>query len=241
MLVTAEHLKVRYRNGALGVTDVSLRVAAGSVVALFGANGAGKTTTVRSIGGFLRTEGTRIVEGRVLFDGIDITHREPHAIANLGIATVVERRKIFPNLTVMENLLALGPGRLGRDRQDRLDRVFALFPILKEKRRDAAGRLSGGQQQMLALGRGLMGKPRFLMIDEVTLGLHPSVHPVLYGTIRAIADEGAAVLVVDESAAAALDVADYCYLIQGGRLRKEGDAASFRGAELLVAGYVEDE
>jgi branched-chain amino acid transport system ATP-binding protein len=240
MLLSVENLRVRYRNGALGVTDSSLRVDAGKIVALFGANGAGKTTTLRAIGGFLRTEGARVTEGRIMFDGTDITNWEPHRTAALGIATVVERRKIFANLSVRDNLLALGPRQLGLNRKDKLERVFDLFPILQEKLHQPAGRLSGGQQQMLAVSRGLMCDPKFLMIDEVTLGLHPSMHPVLYNAVRRIADEGAAVLVVDESAASALKVVDYCYLLSGGRLRDEGEPAKFQGAELLAAGYVGD-
>lgn len=243
MLLRVENLRVRYRNGALGVIDSSLQVDAGRIVALFGANGAGKTTTLRAIGGFLKTEAARAIAGKVTFDGRDITNREPHQIAALGVATVVERRKIFANLSVRDNLLALGKAQLGNagERAAKLDRVFGLFPILKEKLQDPAGRLSGGQQQMLALSRGLMTNPRLLLIDEVTLGLHPSVHPVLYDAIRQVADSGAAVVVVDESAASALEVVDYCYLIASGRLRSEGPPAQFRGSELLAAGYIEED
>lgn len=238
-MLEVRNLKVRYRNGALGVTDSSLSVAAGRMVALFGANGAGKTTTLRAIGGFLGSEGARVIGGRITIDGVEITNRSPHEIAALGVATVVERRKIFANLTVRDNLLALGTRQLGRDRAQKLQRVLELFPILSDKLQDPAGRLSGGQQQMLALARAIMAAPRLLLIDEVTLGLHPSLHPFLYGAIRKIADAGAAVLVVDESAASALQVVDYCYLLAGGRLRDEGEPSRFRGSELLAAGYVD--
>lgn len=239
MLLEVDSLRVRYRNGALGVTDVSLRLEAGSIAAVFGANGAGKTTTLRAIGGFLRGEGARVVGGRIAFAGSDIANIEPHRAAAMGIATVLERKKVFANLSVRDNLLALGPSQLGGDRDGKLARVFALFPILRDKLHDPAGRLSGGQQQMLAVARGLMAAPRLLIVDEITLGLHPSVHPVLYAAIRRIADDGAAVLVVDESAATALDVVDYCYLIAGGRTVAEGRPETFRGSELLAAGYLE--
>lgn len=237
-MLSVQRLKVRYRNGALGVTEASLDVASGRIVALFGANGAGKTTTLRAIGGFLKTEGASVVEGRVSFDGRDITNWEPHRTAALGLATVVERRKIFANLSVRENLLALGSAQLGSNRMEKLEQVFSLFPILKEKLKSPAGRLSGGQQQMLALGRGMMTAPRLLMIDEATLGLHPSLFAPIYGAIRAIADHGAAVLLVDESAASALEVVDYCYMMTAGRISSEGPPEKFRGSELLAAGYV---
>ena len=239
-MLSVEQVKVRYRNGALGVTDSTLSVPAGKIVALFGANGAGKTTTLRAIGGFLRAEGARVIEGKITFEGQDITNWEPNRVATCGIATVVERRKIFANLTVQENLLALGARQLGANRADKLDRVFSLFPVLKEKRSLYAGRLSGGQQQMLALGRSMMMAPRLLMIDEATLGLHPSLFAPIYEAVRAIANAGAAVLLVDESAASALDVVDYCYLLSGGRMRSQGLPAEFRGSELLAAGYVGD-
>lgn len=239
MLLSVDRIRVRYRNGAIGVSESSLTVAAGQIVALFGANGAGKTTTLRAVGGFLRTEGARVIEGDITYDGRSIANCEPHVTASLGISTVMERRKIFANLSVRDNLLALGPSQLGPERGAKLDQMFDLFPILKEKLHQPAGRLSGGQQQMLAVARGLMAAPRLLMIDEVTLGLHPSVHPVLYDAIRKVADSGTAVLLVDESAASALHVVDYCYLLSGGHLKSEGPPESFAGMELLAAGYVE--
>lgn len=238
-MLSAKTLKVRYRNGALGVVDVSLEVEAGQVVALFGPNGAGKTTTVRAISGFLRSEGAKIVSGRVTLFGEDVTNSEPQKTTRLGVAFVSERQKIFPNLSVAENLTALGKIPPRARRQQIYERIYELFPVLKTRPRELAGRLSGGQQQMLAIARSLMCEPKLLIVDELTLGLHHSLHAPLFDAMRAIASEGTAVLVVDESTGSALDVADHCYLLSGGRVRMSGPAGTFRGSELLAAGYVE--
>lgn len=237
MLLDVQNLEVRYPNGALGVTNSSLKVDHGQIVVLFGANGAGKTTTLRAISGFLSSEGARTTSGRVIFDGQDMTNALPEQTAERGVAIVAEREKIFPNLTVKENLLSLGTKQLGKNRDEKLERVFNLFPILREKLRQSAGRLSGGQRQMLALGRAMMIEPRLLLIDEVTLGIHPSVHPVLYGAIRKIADGGTSVLLVDESAASALEVVDYCYVMSRGELANHGQPEQFNASDLLAVDF----
>jgi len=238
-ILTADHLRVRYRNGALGILDVSLRVASGQVVGLFGPNGAGKSTTVRALSGFLRTEGARVIEGHVKVGGQEVTNHEPHRQAALGVAFVPERNKVFPSLTVAENLAALS-GLPRRARHGELtDLIFSLFPILAERRRQAAGRLSGGQRQMLALARAIIRDPRVLIVDEMTLGLHHSVQPPLFDAVREVARGGAAVILVDESTGLALETADYCYILSAGLVQDEGPAAKFRGSELIAAGYVE--
>jgi branched-chain amino acid transport system ATP-binding protein len=236
----ASNLKVRYRGGAVGVEDVSFTIEQGQVVALLGPNGAGKTTSVRAVGGFVRTEGARVVHGSVEFFGSDITNLEPHQTSIRGIGFVPERVKVFANMSVSENLVSLGrlPPR-GPKRNEAFERIFGLFPILAERRKQMAGRLSGGQQQMLAIARALLISPRLLILDEMTLGLHHSLHPPLFEAIERVATEGVAVLVVDESAGFALQVASYCYLLNAGLVRSEGPAADFRGNELLAAGYTE--
>jgi branched-chain amino acid transport system ATP-binding protein len=238
-ILLAEDLKVRYRNGALGVVSVSLAVEANQVVALFGPNGAGKTTTVRAISGFLRAEGARVIGGRVTLFGQDVTNSEPRTTTRLGVSFVPERQKIFPSLSVAENLEALGKLPPRARRKEIYERIYELFPVLRERPRELAGRLSGGQQQMLAIGRSLVSEPKLLIVDELTLGLHYSLHPRLFEVMRLIAAQGTAVLVVDESTGSALDVADYCYLLNGGRVLMSGTASTFRGSELLAAGYVE--
>ncbi|MCU1376101.1 MAG: hypothetical protein JWO68_3387 [Actinomycetia bacterium] len=238
-ILKVENIRVRYRNGALGALDVSYQVAPGQVVSLFGANGAGKTTSVRAASGFLKTEKTRLIGGRITLAGRDVTNSEPHRQAKLGLFFVPERNKVFANLTVAENLLAIGRLPAGARRAELFDQVYTLFPILAERRRQQAGRLSGGQRQMLALGRGIISDPKVLIVDEMTLGLHHSVQPPLFDAVRLVASTGTAVVLVDESTGFALDVADHCYVLAGGEVHDEGPSEKFRDNELLVAGYVD--
>jgi branched-chain amino acid transport system ATP-binding protein len=238
-LLQVEELRVRYRNGAIGVANVSLRVETGQVVALFGPNGAGKTSTVRGISGFLKTEGTRVTRGRVVFDGHNVTNAEPHRQAKLGISFVPERDKVFPTLTVAENLVALGVLPPPARRQELQEFVFSMFPMLTRFLRQQAGRLSGGQRQMLALARGILSDPKLLIVDEMTLGLHHSLHPVLLDATRAIASSGTAVLLVDESTGLALEAAHHCYILSAGTVVDQGVSEKFRGNELLAAGYLD--
>jgi branched-chain amino acid transport system ATP-binding protein len=233
------NVRVRYHNGALGVVDVSLEVGPNQIVALFGPNGAGKTTTVRAISGFLRSEGARVIGGTVRVFGQDVTNREPHRVSRLGVAFVPERQKVFANLTVAENLVALGTRQSRAELHERQEYVFDLFPILRERLRMSAGRMSGGQQQMLAIARSLMTRPRFLVVDEMTLGLHHSLQAPLFEAVKRVSADGTAVLLVDESTGFGLEVADHCYLMRSGAVRSSGPADKYRGSELLAAGYVE--
>jgi branched-chain amino acid transport system ATP-binding protein len=237
MALTAKSISVRYRNGALGVSDVTLEVGAGQVVSMFGPNGAGKTTTVRALTGFLRTEKTRVVRGRVSLDNVDITNLEPHVVARRGIGFVAERDKIFPNLSVRENLNAIGRVRGGSEQY--IGAVVELFPILGDRFTRPAGQLSGGQRQMLAIARALVRQPSYLVIDEMTLGLHVSVQKQLFDAVKRISAGGTAVLLVDESVGFALDLSDYCYMIRDGHVEHSGKPADFRGGELGAAGYSE--
>lgn len=238
-ILAAENLRVRYRNGALGILDVSFRVAPGQVIGLFGPNGAGKTTSVRAVTGFLRTEGARVVAGRVILDGGDVTNHEPHRQAAMGMAFVPERNKVFSSLTVAENLAAVSGIPRGSRRRELHDFIYSLFPVLADRRRQQAGKLSGGQRQMLALARGIIRDPRVLIVDEMTLGLHHSLQPPLFEAVRRVAAGGTAVILVDESTGLALEAADYCYVLGAGRIHDEGPSAKFRGSELIAAGYVE--
>jgi branched-chain amino acid transport system ATP-binding protein len=236
--LVAEQLCVRYRTGALGITDVSLELRPGQLVALLGPNGAGKTTTVRAISGFLKNEGTRLIGGRVTLAGRDMTRREPYDFARAGVAVVPERQKILPHMTVHENLLAIGHLPRRAERARRMARVCALFPELEPRFGEQSTRLSGGQQQMLAIGRALMVMPSVLIIDEMTLGLHVSLIPLLHRIVREIADDGTAVLIVDENAAAAVESADYCYVLHAGKVSRHGVARDFADTDLLELSYV---
>jgi len=226
VVLQLDSVRVRYPNGALGILDVSLSVDEGQTVALFGPNGAGKSTTTRAISGFLKGEGARVIGGEIRFNGRLLNGMEPHRVAALGIAIVPERNKVFANLTVAQNLSALGV--VPPNRKELMDRVFELFPVLERRRHQLAGRLSGGERQMLAIGRSLLLDPKLLIVDEMTLGLHHSLQPALYDVVRKISADGTAVVVVDESNGLALDVADYCFELSEGHIVSSGPPEQFR-------------
>jgi branched-chain amino acid transport system ATP-binding protein len=193
---------------------------------------------VRAITGFAKPEGARVIRGTVKLFGQDTTNAEPSKTTALGVGFVPERRKIFPNMTVAENLAAVGRRPPRARRAAILERIHTLFPMLADRHREMAGRLSGGQQQMLAIARSLMCEARLLVIDEMTLGLHHSMQAPLFDVVQTIASEGATVLIVDESTSRALHVADRCYLLAGGLVHSAGPPELFIGNELLVAGYI---
>jgi branched-chain amino acid transport system ATP-binding protein len=197
---------------------VSLEVGAGEIVSLVGANGAGKTTTLRTISGLLRAAG-----GEIRWDGRPITGLRPAAIVELGIVQIPEGRRIFPELTVLENLLVGGINRrVRRERPARLARVWQLFPVLRERLRQRGGTLSGGEQQMLAIGRGLMAGPRLLMLDEPSLGLAPLMVDTLFDAIRTISARGVTILLVEQNVQRALTLAHRGYVLENGEIRLQG-------------------
>jgi len=200
------------------VKDVSLSVERGQLVALIGANGAGKTTTLRAISGLLAP-----AEGKIIFEGRDITGAPARTVLARGIAHCPEGRRVFPQLTVQENLemgcyLRTDQRGIAGD----LDRIFADFPRLAERRQQAAGTLSGGEQQMLAIGRALMSRPKLLMFDEPSLGLAPNIVERTFDIIKGIRSSGTTVLMVEQNAFAALDMCDHAYLLESGTLALEG-------------------
>ncbi|MDR7434002.1 MAG: ABC transporter ATP-binding protein [Armatimonadota bacterium] len=206
--------------------EIFLEVHEGECVALVGANGAGKSTLLRAISGMVR-----IFSGRVQFDGVDITRLPPFQIAALGIAHVPEGRRLFPELTVEENLL-LGAWveEARRVRAESLERVYTLFPRLKERRRQLAGTLSGGEQQMLAIGRGLMLRPRLLMLDEPSLGLSPLLVEQVFDALREISLQKVSLLLAEQNIVQALGLATRAYVMETGRIVMAGP-----GQELLQA------
>ena len=197
------------------VEGVDLRVAAGEAVAVIGSNGAGKTTLFRAICGMLP-----VSAGRVRFDGRDITGRPAHRVARAGLAYVPAERHLFPGMSVRENLL-LG-GYPGRPDPSVFELVFDLFPRLKERPRQPAGSLSGGEQQMLAVGRALMSRPRLLMLDEPTTGLAPKLARSAYQALQALKETGVTLLVAEQQVPLALSLADRGYVLENGRVRLEG-------------------
>jgi branched-chain amino acid transport system ATP-binding protein len=226
MLLTANELAVRYPNGALGVENVSIEVDDAQIVALVGANGAGKTTICRALSGVLKTEGTKIIRGKVLFDGVDITGWEPHRLVKAGIAAVPERNKIFPNLSVREHFTSTGIHRSRLQRDEALEFGLNLFPVIRERLGQVAGTLSGGQQQMVAIIRALINRPRLLVVDEMTLGLHRSLHQPLFDALKEIATQGTACLVIDESTTHTISTAQRSYFLESGRITTRGEPTS---------------
>lgn len=222
-LLTAADLAAGY--GRLQVLHgVSLALQAGEMAAIVGANGAGKSTLLRALGGLLRPWG-----GRITFAGQDVTHLEAEDRVRLGLVLVPERRQLFSTMTVAENLSlgAFARGRrAGAALQTDLERVLALFPVLKERLRQQAGTLSGGEQQMLAVGRALMAAPKLLLLDEPTLGLAPKVAGQILGTASLLAQSGTAVLLVEQQAHLALAASQQAYIMEAGRFPLAGPAAS---------------
>jgi branched-chain amino acid transport system ATP-binding protein len=227
------NLRVAYgRTEALRGIDLS--VAQGQVVCLIGANGAGKTTTMRALSGLVRP-----TAGRILLDGTDITGLAPHRIAARGMLQVPEGRGIFAELTVAENL-AVGAW-LVRDANEIAERraaILARFPRLAERANQLAGSLSGGEQQMLALGRAMMGRPKLLLLDEPSMGLAPLFVEEIFAIIAALKAEGTTILLVEQNASAALEIADIAYVLETGRIVLHGPAADVASDPRVVAAYL---
>jgi branched-chain amino acid transport system ATP-binding protein len=217
MLLEARNLHIGYGD-ASAVWDVSLEVDAGEIVSVIGPNGAGKTTLINAIAGLLRCR-----QGELSFDGHDMMLVKAHDYCGHGIALVPEGRRLFAKMSVEENLelgCYLRAARAARARS--LERVYGLFPILRDKRRQLAGELSGGQQQMVAIGRALMARPRIVLFDEPSLGLAPTVVDDMFETIARVRADGAAVLLVEQNVLKALDVADRAYVLEQGRIVAQG-------------------
>ena len=214
--------------------DVSLEVEQGRVFALVGANAAGKSTTLRVISGLVTPR-----RGRVVLDGRDLTEVPAHARVDLGIVQVPEGRRLFPFMTVSENLLLGAHSPRGRAvREATLKYVYTLFPVLEERRAQLAGSLSGGEQQMCAIGRALMAKPRVLMLDEPTLGLAPVLVAKIFDTVRAINGDGVTILLVEQNVRQALTLAHRACVLESGRMVLEGPARDLLGDERLKRAYL---
>lgn len=219
-------LEVAYGDAPPVLHHVDLEVPAGKIVALLGANGAGKTTMLRAISGLVKLHRGRIVSGTVTLDGVSIQGRDPAAIVRAGLAQVMEGRRIFAELTVEENLRAGAYTRHDRTGVTQsFEHVLELFPKLAERRKQVAGYLSGGEQQMVAIGRALMAKPRLLVLDEPSLGLAPLIVQQIGDIIGDINASGTSVLLVEQNAMMALHVADAGYVLETGRVAKHGSAS----------------
>jgi branched-chain amino acid transport system ATP-binding protein len=227
-LLAVEKLEVVYHRAITAVQGVSLSVPSGRIVAVLGTNGAGKSTTLRAISGFLGIDDARVTDGTVTFKGRRIENRPPNQIARLGIALVPERDKVFPNLTVTENL-AVPYAPSARDRRASEELVYHFFPRLADLRQRVGGLLSGGERQMLAIGCALVSRPDLLLVDELSLGLAPLLVEELMARLRDLRRElGLTIVIVEQSAAAALAIADYGYVLENGRVVLDGDAGRLR-------------
>jgi branched-chain amino acid transport system ATP-binding protein len=224
-VLKVENLEVVYNDVVLVLRGISIEVGSGQIVALLGANGAGKTTTLRAITGLLEIHEGEVTKGEIEFDGHDVTHLDPSKRVALGISQVMEGRRIFAELDVEENLTA--GAYVNRDSsavKEAHDRVFTLFPRLAERRDATAGYLSGGEQQMLAIGRALMQSPRLLILDEPSLGLAPLLVQEVRDTIVEINQQGTAVLLIEQNATMALSISHHGYVMETGKMVMDGSA-----------------
>jgi branched-chain amino acid transport system ATP-binding protein len=233
-VLEVKNLTVNY--GAIAaLRGISLEVKQGDIVTLIGANGAGKTTTLRTISGLLRAQG-----GQVLYEGREITNLPPHRIVKLGLSHVPEGRMVFANLTVLENLM-MG-AYLQKNRKEiaqELEHVFEFFPRLREREKQVAGTLSGGEQQMLAIGRALMGKPRFLMLDEPSLGIAPLLVKTIFEKIVEInRKQGLSILLVEQNANLALEISNYGYVLETGSIILQEKSAALRQSDQVRSAYL---
>ena len=227
------NLEVSYGQ-ARALNGVSFSVPSGSLNAVVGANGAGKTSLVRAIAGMLRPSG-----GQVLFNGVDITGLEPSETCELGIGQVAEGRQIFPTLTIDENLqLGSALRRSSRDYAVNLERVFDLFPRLVERRNQKAGTLSGGEQQMLAIGRCLMSNPIFIMFDEPSLGLSPLMVELVFNAILKLKESGMTILLIEQNVAESLALADFATVLESGKVVLAGTATDVAGNDGVRRAYL---
>jgi branched-chain amino acid transport system ATP-binding protein len=233
MLLEVRHLAIAYGD-APAVWDASLDVDEGEVVSVIGPNGAGKSTLVNTIAGLQRARA-----GELRFDGADLGGVAAHLVCRRGIALVPEGRRLFARMSVEENLdMGCYRREARRARAETLGRVYRLFPILRERRAQLAGALSGGQQQMVAIGRALMARPRLLLLDEPSLGLAPAVVDAMFEVIRAIHAEGVTILLVEQNVVRALDLADRAYVLEEGRVVAGGPSAVLREQSHIQQAYL---
>jgi ABC-type branched-subunit amino acid transport system ATPase component len=241
-MLSVRDLHVTYGGTVRALRGVDLDVEAGQVVAVLGSNGAGKTTLLRTISSTLRLHRGRVDGGSITFDGADLDTKDPARCVAAGLVQVPEGRRIFTRLTVEENLRAGGLGQKDKALKAKAhERVLDLFPVLAQRRLARAGLLSGGEQQMLAIGRALMGKPRLLLLDEPSMGLAPMVVAQIFNIVREINESGVTVLLVEQNAAQALALADRGYVLETGDLVLQGTGSELLADDRIRAAYLGEE
>ena len=233
-ILKVENLSVSYGN-IKALKGINLRVEEGEVVSLIGANGAGKTTTLQTISGPLD-----IGDGDILFNGKSIKKEKSYKITRAGLAQVPEGRRVFQGLSVEDNLRlgSISVDRSPEELRSELDKMYELFPVLEERKKQKAGTLSGGEQQMLAMGRALLSNPKVLLLDEPSMGLSPIFVDKIFDTIRILKEEGRTILLVEQNANLALDVADRAYVLETGKIIKEGKASDLKTDPDVKAAYL---
>lgn len=228
-MLTLNNVEVIYNEVILVLKGMSMDVPQGKIVGLLGSNGAGKSTTLKAISGLLKAEDGEVTDGSIEFMGQPVHHRDAAEIVRMGIFQIMEGRRVFEHLTAEENLVAGSYTRQDGKVRDDIDMVYQYFPRLKERRNQTAGYLSGGEQQMLAIGRALMARPKLMMLDEPSLGLAPMLVQEIFGIIKRINNEhGTTILLVEQNANLTLGVADYAYIMENGRIVLDGYPADLR-------------
>lgn len=228
-LLAVHNLQVIYDGAIEALRDVSFQVFQGQIVALLGSNGAGKSTVLKAASGILDADEGKIEKGEIRFGGVPIDRLAADRIVGMGLTQVPEGRRLFASMTVEENLIAGGHRRTRSGLNEGRDYVYSLFPRLKERRKQLSGYLSGGEQQMVAIGRALMGKPKLLALDEPSLGLAPIIVNEIFDRIRRLATEAnLTILLVEQNAAKALAISDYAYIMENGRIMLEGTSGDLQ-------------
>jgi branched-chain amino acid transport system ATP-binding protein len=223
-----------FYGNAQALWDVSFRVEKGEIVTIIGANGAGKSTTLRTISGLLTPR-----KGRIVFEGADVTGFAPHALVARGVVLIPEARQLWPGMTVLENLEMGAYARPARSARMRtLETVFDIFPLLKRRARQKAGTLSGGEQQMCAIGRGLMARPRLLLLDEPSLGLAPLLVREVFASLQSIRQQGVTIVLVEQNVHHALALADRAFVLETGRMTLSGPARELANDPRIREGYL---
>ena len=225
-------INVYYGSSIHAVKDVSFEVKPGEIVSLIGANGAGKSTILKTISGLLRSR-----TGSITFDGKDISSTDAHKIVSMGLAHIPEGRRIFTNLTVEENL-DMGAYTLKGNAEEVKEDIFSRFPRLLERRHQTAGTLSGGEQQMLAIGRAMMSRPKLLMLDEPSMGLAPILVEQIFDIIKELHKAGVTILLVEQNASKALEIADRAYVLETGRIVMSGDGKALSASDEIKKAYL---
>ena len=238
-MLTIENIEVSYYHTVQALRGLSLEVPQGKIVTLLGTNGAGKTTTLKAASNLLKLENGEVGEGHIHFDGQNIKNIAPDVLVKNGLFHVREGRRIFSEMTVEDNLIAASYALDGRGINVDFDKVYAFFPRLQERRKQIAGYLSGGEQQMLAFGRAMIARPKLILMDEPSLGLAPKFVKEIFDTIKRLnTEDGTSILVVEQNAAVAFSVADFGYIMENGQIVLEGDVKALKNDKDIQSFYL---